>query len=564
MPAPTKPTTIPAWATSAGSSIVSGLTITAATWQQNITEGRVTYGLIRYQCNAANLSAVLPGHKLTVTGFTNADNNGDNIAIYQANDTDNWIETKSTLRITNSLDETGASGSGAVTDTGALRLMPSTSKNALGFLTPEKPPDGWFNFLFYWIGRWIQFVSDWVDWANSEDSGFINSESPGIPWTEITASQNAVVNNGYITNGSAGRIDITLPATAAQGSILEIVNKGAGFSLLCDSQTILTADESTTDQITSVSPRGSLRLLATIADTTFTVLNQQGDFQFGPWLGYAGYWLGGFASFHTDINKITYSTESITNISTDLTTATYNQSGGSQSQATRYGYTFGGIDSGATSHNWTGRLIFSTESWTQSVAALSQICNAGATVESSTHAYVTLGSFATVVDKFNLSTESYESFSNTMPNRVQLGACNSADAGYFAGGSEPTDEIKKLLFSSGAITTISAVLTSTTNGPSKDSPHNSDAGYFCGDANGPSTDVDKLTFTTETIAASTALITAMSWPTAAHSLLAGYVATSNSSNANCDKILFSNDTTSAIGVNPMSPGRGNATAMTDI
>jgi len=50
----------------------------------------------------------------------------------------------------------------------------------------------------------------------------------GITWTEVTTtSQSAAVNNGYITN-NAGLVTVTLPSTAAVGSIVAIAGSGAG------------------------------------------------------------------------------------------------------------------------------------------------------------------------------------------------------------------------------------------------------------------------------------------------------------------------------------------------
>ena len=50
----------------------------------------------------------------------------------------------------------------------------------------------------------------------------------GITWSEVTGtSQSAAINNGYITN-NAGLVTVTLPSTAAVGSIVRVVGKGAG------------------------------------------------------------------------------------------------------------------------------------------------------------------------------------------------------------------------------------------------------------------------------------------------------------------------------------------------
>lgn len=54
------------------------------------------------------------------------------------------------------------------------------------------------------------------------------SSSGGITWTEVTGtSQTAAINNGYIAN-NAGLVTVTLPSTAAVGSLVAVSGKGAG------------------------------------------------------------------------------------------------------------------------------------------------------------------------------------------------------------------------------------------------------------------------------------------------------------------------------------------------
>lgn len=48
----------------------------------------------------------------------------------------------------------------------------------------------------------------------------------GITWTVITANQTAAINNGYICN-KAGTLTLTLPTTAAAGSVIGVSNMHA-------------------------------------------------------------------------------------------------------------------------------------------------------------------------------------------------------------------------------------------------------------------------------------------------------------------------------------------------
>jgi len=55
-----------------------------------------------------------------------------------------------------------------------------------------------------------------------------NAGGGGIAWNEVTGtSQSASVNNGYICN-NASLVTVTLPDTAAVGSIVSVAGKGAG------------------------------------------------------------------------------------------------------------------------------------------------------------------------------------------------------------------------------------------------------------------------------------------------------------------------------------------------
>ena len=111
------------WATESSGSIVSGLTATAAEYVGPYSLSGVAYGLIRYTFSGGpDLSGVLPGHKLNVSGFTNANNNASGLDINSADNTAKTITVRSTVRLDTSDDQTGASGSANVTTTGAFEI----------------------------------------------------------------------------------------------------------------------------------------------------------------------------------------------------------------------------------------------------------------------------------------------------------------------------------------------------------------------------------------------------------------------------------------------------------
>lgn len=105
----------------------------------------------------------------------------------------------------------------------------------------------------------------------------------GVVWTEVTGtSQTAAVNNGYILN-NAGLVTLTIPSTAAVGDVVEVAGKGAGgwriaqnASQLINFGTSVTTT-GTGGRLDSVNRYDSVRLLCTTANTTWTVLNSQGN-----------------------------------------------------------------------------------------------------------------------------------------------------------------------------------------------------------------------------------------------------------------------------------------------
>lgn len=99
----------------------------------------------------------------------------------------------------------------------------------------------------------------------------------GITWTEVTGTSDIMTENtGWITN-NAGLVTLTLPTTAAIGTALSIVGKGAGGWIIgqLTGQNIQVGNVSTTvgfpGSISSSNRFDSVNLICTTADTTWTV-----------------------------------------------------------------------------------------------------------------------------------------------------------------------------------------------------------------------------------------------------------------------------------------------------
>ena len=114
--------------------------------------------------------------------------------------------------------------------------------------------------------------------ANAGGSITISSSSGTTSWTVVTGTTQAMaVNSGYISN-NAGLVTLTLPSTAAVGSIIQMQGLGAGGWQIAQnsSQLIHIGSQVTTTGVSgflaSTNQYDSLTLLCVVANTTFTVL----------------------------------------------------------------------------------------------------------------------------------------------------------------------------------------------------------------------------------------------------------------------------------------------------
>jgi hypothetical protein len=108
-------------------------------------------------------------------------------------------------------------------------------------------------------------------------------ESPQFVWTEVTGtSANLVQRRGFIPNNGA-LVTLTLPASSQLGSTIEVVGKGSGGWRISQNagQSINFGNRTTTvgasGRLDSTNQFDSIRLVCTVADTTWTVLGSQGN-----------------------------------------------------------------------------------------------------------------------------------------------------------------------------------------------------------------------------------------------------------------------------------------------
>jgi len=114
--------------------------------------------------------------------------------------------------------------------------------------------------------------------ANSAGGVTISGTASGIGWTDVTGTSQAMVaDNGYTSN-NAGLVTLTLPATAAYGTGLAVVGKGAGGFTIAQNalQNIQVGSSSSTvgvgGSVSSTNRFDSINLVCTTANTTWTVL----------------------------------------------------------------------------------------------------------------------------------------------------------------------------------------------------------------------------------------------------------------------------------------------------
>lgn len=117
-------------------------------------------------------------------------------------------------------------------------------------------------------------------------SGTINLETAaaGESWTDVTlTTQTMVPNHGY-TASNVATVVFTLPTTAAYGSIIEVSTgtTAGGWSIAqATGQTVrhgnLVTTSGATGSLASTGQGDTVRILCTVANTTFQVLSSQGE-----------------------------------------------------------------------------------------------------------------------------------------------------------------------------------------------------------------------------------------------------------------------------------------------
>jgi hypothetical protein len=122
-----------------------------------------------------------------------------------------------------------------------------------------------------------------VSIVNGNNSITINATGGGVTWTVVTGtSQAAAVNNGYFTN-NAGLVTVTLPTTAAVGTVQRVSGYGAGGWKIAQnaSQQIFFGITSTTagvsGSVASTQQYDTIELVCNVANTDWVVQSSVGN-----------------------------------------------------------------------------------------------------------------------------------------------------------------------------------------------------------------------------------------------------------------------------------------------
>lgn len=169
---------------------------------------------------------------------------------------------------------TGLSSTGLVKRTGSNTLAIATSGTDYAPATSGSSilyGNGSGGFSNVTIGTGLSF------------SGGTLSASGGFTWNNVTGtSQSASINNGYISNNSS-LVTVTLPSTAAIGSVVAITGAGAGGWKLAQNsgQTVNFGNSATTagtgGSLASVNQYDAVEVICITANTTWAVINSQGN-----------------------------------------------------------------------------------------------------------------------------------------------------------------------------------------------------------------------------------------------------------------------------------------------
>jgi hypothetical protein len=119
--------------------------------------------------------------------------------------------------------------------------------------------------------------------VNASNSITINSTGGGLTWSVVTGtSQSAAINNGYFTN-NVGLVTVTLPTTAAVGTVQAVSGMGAGGWKIAQNALqqiffgITTTTAGTGGSLASTQQYDAIEMVCNVANTSWVVQSVIGN-----------------------------------------------------------------------------------------------------------------------------------------------------------------------------------------------------------------------------------------------------------------------------------------------
>lgn len=114
-------------------------------------------------------------------------------------------------------------------------------------------------------------------------NGFVSVISEGLTWSAITANQALAVGNGYICISAGGALSLSLPTTAAVGSVIVValdgatswtITQGAGQQIRIGNQQSTSGAGGT---LASTAQGDTITLVCSVANLKFNVTSSMGN-----------------------------------------------------------------------------------------------------------------------------------------------------------------------------------------------------------------------------------------------------------------------------------------------
>lgn len=277
-------------AAGSGTVLIGGSEVTTAANSQTLSSKTLTTPTIASFANATHdHSNAAGGGQLTATTALNATGTPSNTTFLRGDNTWSTPAGGGTVTSVSVVSANGLAGSVATsTTTPAITLSTTITGILKGNGIAISAATSGTDYAPATSGSSILYGNGSGGFSNATvGSGLAFAggtlSATAVAWSNVTGTtQAAAVNNGYITN-NAGLVTVTLPSTAAVGSIVEVAGSGAGGWRLAQNASqlvnfgVLVTTTGTGGRLDSVNRYDAVRLICIVANTTWSVISSQGN-----------------------------------------------------------------------------------------------------------------------------------------------------------------------------------------------------------------------------------------------------------------------------------------------